>query len=160
LSPLVGRFKGIRLNRAGVCLEYDVAGSFGQEWGRARMAQGQPVVQRCFRLERVPRPFWLLLGGASSVVAAPLRFFPASKYRPDGAPEAQLALEPDGLRVVRVPASEGPVEFSITIGTGPSLETWELSPAEDADTRPERRWPQTLTTRGALSRASDAYVID
>src|SRR5713226_5841725 len=62
LSPSTGQFKALRLIQSGVSLEYEVAGGRVVEWVEARLEDGQRVVQRSVRLEKVPQAFCVILG--------------------------------------------------------------------------------------------------
>ena len=62
MPTAAGRFRAVRLAAEGVRLEYEVAGVLVVERVMARMVDGQPVVERRFRLERVPQSLWLMVG--------------------------------------------------------------------------------------------------
>ena len=160
LSPSAGRFKAVRLTRDGVCLEYEVAGALVNEWVEARTEREQPVVQRRFRLERAPRPLWLVLGRRPARRADQPDLTITLSAPVYGRPGAALLQEPDGLRAVRLQPGEKPVEFSVAMGFGPSVKTWDRSADARARAPAATRWPQIVTTRGNTSAMSNAYVVD
>ena len=123
------------------------------------MVEGQPVVQRRFDLN-ASRGNSGWSWRSSSEVAERLKFSVTARDATNGSPAAELLVEPGGSRVVRVSPSEGPVEFSVAMGIGPSVEASNPSRGSNTVTKAERRWPQVLTTRGALSQAQDAYAVD
>jgi len=154
-----GRFKAVRLTRNGVCLEYEVAGAFVREWVEARRENGHQLVQRHFRLEGAMQPLWLLLGRRPSGPGEQLKIAIASGDL-DGTPAAKHVEQPDGLLTVRVRRSAKPVEFRVAMGFTPSVNTWQTSRDANTDAPPAVRWPETITTRGALSSANEAYAVD
>lgn len=160
LSPSAGRFKAIRMTHDGCCLEYSVAGASLREWVEASVVKEQPIVQRRFHLERVPQPLWLVLGNCPDSVAEQVTFRLVVGGSAGHQPAVELINAPDGLRAVRVPASDGPVEFTVAMGTRASIEAWRASSAERRIEPPNKLWSSTLTTRALLSRARDAYVVD
>jgi hypothetical protein len=68
--------------------------------------------------------------------------------------------QPDGLLAVRIGPSANPVKFRVAIGLGPVVQTWEGPRGADADAPAASRWPEAVTTRGVMSVAKDAYVVD
>jgi len=159
LPTTAGRFKAIRLLQGGVCLEYEVAGASVSEWVTARAEEGRPVVQRRFRVTRVPQTLWLLLGRKSSNNAESLKMV-LSADRVARKAVAERAEQADGLLVVRVHPSEKAVEFTVAFGKGTEPKTWAQNALEDRAQVPSTRWPQTVTTHATLSGAKDAYVVD
>ena len=157
LLATAGQFKAVRLTRNGVCLEYEVTGTFVREWVEARREEGQPVVQRRFRLEGAAQPLWLILGRRPAGAAQDLKIEMAADEL-DGVPLARWIEQPDGLLTVRVRRSDKPVEFRVAMGLTPTLKAWRSDP--NADAPPSVRWPQTITTRGVLASAQQSYVVD
>jgi hypothetical protein len=150
LLPSAGRFKAVRLTQDGFSLEYEVAWASVHEWMEARMVEGQPVVQRRIRLERVPRQFWLVLGRSSSEVAERLKFSVTARDATNGSPAAELLVEPDGSRAcVSSLQKSGRVQCGDgwTLGEHGTLRPpVTLRPPGDAGRK-------VLTTRGVLSQA-------
>src|SRR5580765_2065195 len=159
LPASAGRFKAVRLTRNGVCLEYEVPGASVREWVEARREGDQPVVQRRFRLESAAQPLWLILGRRSSGAAESLKIAIFSSDL-NGAPAAERIEQPDGLLAVRVRRSNKPVEFRVAMGLTPTVKSWDGPNEGNADAPPAVRWSQTITTRGVLSSAHEAYVVD
>lgn len=157
LPATAGRFQALRLTEGAVCLEYDVAGLPVREWVEARLENGERVVQRHFRLERVPHSLWLLVGQRPSQ-ATPRIALSLEVDNPNERRAAELMERADGLFVAHVRPEQQPVEFRVVIGLGREGKPWP-SPRE-AGAPPVARWPETLTTRGTLSSATDAYVVD
>ena len=122
-----------------------------------RLHAGERVFQRRFRLEPTPQTRWLILGRPptrpSSSFAAVLTVDRAEK-----GVGIELIRQPDGLQVVRVPASRESTEFRVAMGWGSEVKTWET--ASESDRSATHRWPQELTTRGSLSSGTGAYVVD
>ena len=117
LPPAGGRFKAIRLTRAGVSLEYEVAGSGIQEWLEASLENQRAVVQRQFRVDRAAQPLWLILGRTSSnQVVNVVLSLPSAKRTVE-------LIEENGLFVAHIFPSQKPVEFSVRIGAGVKRET-------------------------------------
>ena len=159
LPRSAGQFKAIHLVAGGVRLEYDVVGAPVNEWVTARVAEGRPVVQRRFRLERVPRPLWLVLGRKSSPEAKGLNLVLAAEQVADRSVAEQR--EPvDGLLAVRVHPSETPVEFQLAMGMGAVVKTWRPTRDDREQAPPPARWLQTVKTHATLSIAKSAYVVD
>ncbi len=145
IDPTSGQFRAVRLAGAGVMLEYTVGGASVRELVEARLVQGQPVVQRRFRIEGAAGPLWLLLGRKAPKLAVAV----------DNPAAAEISELAGGLAALRVRASAQPVEFTVAAGFGSGV-----SPGKEALAAPAARWPQTLATKGTLSAAKDAYVVD
>src|SRR6266571_242483 len=157
LSPSAGRFKAVRLIQSGVSLEYEVADTRVVEWVEARLHEGQRVVQRRFRLEKVPHPLWLILGRRPATLARNLRLdFTATQTR--SGPAAEYLDGPDGLLLVCVHRSAKPIEFQVALGLTNAVKCWAKPPATVAPA--PARWTQTVRTRGVISDAKEAYVLD
>src|SRR6266568_1389061 len=157
LSPSAGRFKAVRLIQSGVSLEYEVADTRVVEWVEARLHEGQRVVQRRFRLEKVPHPLWLILGRRPATLARNLRLdFTATQTR--SGPAAEYLDEPDGLLLVCVHRSAKPIEFQVALGLTNAVKCWARPPGAAAPA--PARWPQTVRTRGLMSATKEAYVLD
>ncbi len=162
IYPSAGRFRAVRLTQAGLCLEYEVAGAFVSEWVESQMQIGKPVVQRWFRLTNVKQPIWLILGQRPSF----------GKERPrivlntDNTSDKRLArlvgvdVKSNGPVAVRVEASGKPIEFRVAMGMPRAVTTWDRPRVANSEATAPSRWPQTVTTRGTLSSAKDAYVVD
>ena len=159
LSASAGRFKAVRLTKRGVCLEYGVTGASVREWVEARREEGQPVVQRRFRLEGAGQPLWLILGRRSSGVVENLKIA-IDTADLDNTPAAECIEQPDGLLAVRVRRADKPIEFRVAMGLNPAVKGWNGTREANADTPPAVRWSQTITTHGVLSSAKEAYVVD
>jgi mono/diheme cytochrome c family protein len=159
LTPSAGRFKTLRLTQSGIRLEYEVAGVSVSESVEARLEDGQPVVQRHFRVERVPQTLWLILGRAPSAVVGTLQVSLTSDSV-GGKPAAERLEEPNGLLTVRLQASEKAVEFRVAMGSIPGVKTWETPRGASAELPPNTRWPQTVSTRGTVATGKDAYVVE
>ncbi|MCI0536560.1 MAG: c-type cytochrome [Verrucomicrobiales bacterium] len=157
LDPAAGQFKAIRLTRDGACLEYEVAGARVREWVQTDLQNGECVFQRSFRLDRAPQTLWLILGRAPLDEAS--RFSVSLEVIQPGRGSAiKLVKQPDGLWVVRLEPFQEQIEFSVAMGRASAVRTWGVPGA--ADMPALTRWPQTLTTRGSLSPATNAYVVD
>src|SRR5207247_828168 len=125
----------------------------------ARRLEGQPVVQRCFRLEGAAQPLWLILGRMPSAAVDNLKIAIVSSDF-DSAPVVKRIEQPDGLLAVRVGRSNKPVEFRVAMGLTPTVKGWDEPKEANANARPSVRWSQTITTCGVLSPAHEAYVVD
>ncbi len=159
IPPSLGRFNALRLTRRGARIEYEAGGAPVGESLESRLEKGQPVVQREFRLEKTPRPLWLILGRRPPGKGDRFKIdFTAS--RTGEKPSASLVEEPDGLLVARIEPSEQPVWFRVAIGKAPSVATWEAGDGAGSDDTPALRWPQVLTTRATLSTSREAYIVD
>ncbi len=159
LPPTMGQFKAVRLLQGGVCLDYEAGGAPIREQVGARLETGQPVIQRHFRLEKVPQPLWLILGGKPADGAEGLKVEFASDRDGEKPPAAHLEVH-DGLYVVRVASSTEPVGFEVALGHTSATKPWPQAAVVVPDPPPPARWPQSVTTRGRLSASPDAYVVD
>jgi len=157
IDPALGRFRAVRQTRNGVCLEYEVAGALVREWIEARMVNDLPVVQRSFRLERVPQPLTLVIGRLQTNALNPVRVSLDSS-RIDRLPDAAFATSTEGLVTAMLRQNVNPVEFRIACSFRTTPETWS-GPQGDAQT-PAARWPQPFTTSAKLSSSNSAYVVD
>lgn len=159
LAPAVGRFNALRQTRSGVCLEYAAAGSSVRERMRGYSRNGQHVFERYFRLDHVPRSLWLILGHRPQSERDRIKIS-LDVARP-GVPSAVILVErPDGMLAAHLKPSRGPIEFRVTAGTIAPTKTWEVPHGPEADAPPPARWEKTLLTRGRLSPATNAYVVD
>jgi mono/diheme cytochrome c family protein len=95
----------------------------------------------------------MLLAVATRIEGAPVRL---SLHAPDGT--AQLD-ETGPVTCVRLAPQAKPLEFSLWMDRdgGSPVATTSKSPLPN---RPGPRWPQVVTTRGTLSAAKDAFVVD
>src|SRR6266487_2467900 len=145
LSASAGRFKAVRLTKNGVCLEYGVTGASVREWVEARREEGQPVVQRRFRLEGAGQPLWLILGRRSSGVVKNLKIA-IDTADLDNTPAAECIEQPDGLLAVRVRRADKPIEFRVAMGLNHAVKGWNNGTREaNPDAPPAVRWSQTIT---------------
>lgn len=158
LPKAVGQFQAVRLTPAGLCLEYEVAGALVKEWVEARLDGGRSVVQRRFRLERVPQPLWLVLGRGPRSIAERLHVDIAAAQT-GGRAGAALQTRPDGLLLVRVEPSQRPVEFRVAIGASAEVKAGKSASA-NIDVTPAQRWQAAVTTHATLATAPEAYVVD
>lgn len=157
LPGSMGQFKAVRLTQRGLRLEYEVIGASVSEWVESQVVGGRPQVQRRFRIEGVRQPLWLMLGQPATNATLPLQLRLLADQ-----PDAGLVVEreePDGVAKVRVMPSAGPIEFRIVMAMKMPEEKWP-DPVIGADAPKGRRWPQPTITRGKLSTANDAYVVD
>src|SRR5439155_13014771 len=159
LSPAAGRFNAVRLTKGGVCLEYEVAGVPVREWLEARSDKGERAMQRRFRIEPTAQTLWLILGKKPKSEIAPVNV--ALAVSAPGIPQAvELVEQPDGLFLAHVYPSREPIEFRVAIGLSSRVKSWEIPRDAPADAPAPPRWSQTLMTRGAISSATNAYVVD
>jgi glucose/arabinose dehydrogenase/mono/diheme cytochrome c family protein len=150
LAREYGRFAAVRLTDNGVVLEYDVRGTPIEERIAARPLGSSRVVERQFRVGR--RDSALVLAVGQRPAAAGVMHVDVA-----GSSSATLQREADGLMAVRVEAGQTPVEFSVAVSAG------AVPAAASSFTHaaaPQRRWPQTVTTQGAMSPSTDAFVVD
>ncbi|MBI1178583.1 c-type cytochrome [bacterium] len=159
LSESMGRFRAIHLTAGGARLDYDVAGAHVSEWVESREENGQPVVQRRFRLSNVPQTLWLMLGRRPDSLADQLKLTLSSDQF-DGRPAAELNDDPQGICTVKINPTTSPVEFQVAISTGSDVKTWSSATESRSDALPAARWPETLTTQAVLAPATNTYVVD
>jgi Domain of unknown function (DUF6797) len=156
IDPALGRLNAVRMAAGGTRLEYVVAGASVLEWVDARLQNDRPVIQRRFQLTGVKRPLWLIVGRhpQSQITLT------VTGGLVDGNALAARVDQPDGVLAVRVSPSASPVEFQATLSLGPL--TVPSGAGNDSAAAPpaSTRWPQTVVTRGVLSSAASAYVID
>lgn len=153
-----GRFKAVRLTERGVCLEYEVNGASVREWLESRLTNGQREVQRSFRVERVRKPLWLVLGrqasGGTNQLHTLLLAEQNSRKR-----LVTVVEETRGFTAVRVAASRKPIEFSVVMGMS---ETPADRKSGNAVTKAPAsiRWPQSVITKAKLSPNDESFVLD
>src|SRR6266850_7219715 len=119
LAESLGRFKALQLTDRGVCLEYEVSGVLVREWIESQIVNGQAQVERRFRLERVRRPLWLVLGQSPNGAKRFRTVLLASQA--DGKFFLEESEEANGLAKVRIGPCARPVEFAVVVGTNPQL---------------------------------------
>jgi mono/diheme cytochrome c family protein len=149
LAREYGHFRGVRLTPGGVVLEYDVNGTPIEERLVARTHGLTVVVDRQFRVGRRDAPL-LLVVGARPTASGPLHAVVTGSNLATAGRDAEAF-------VVRVSGGTAPIAFTVSIGPeapGGTPGSFETSPP------PPARWPGTVTTRGTLSTAGGAYVVD
>lgn len=159
LPESLGRFKAVELTAQGARLEYEAAGTRIQEWITSRRSHGHVSVQRRFRLEKVERPLWLLLGRWPSNQVRPLQIVLLGSQ---SARTAQKIIpDSSGLAKLRIARSDAPIELVVRLGASPDTTptSTEETVASSAPS-PSLHWPESLTTKGRLSTSTNAYVID
>jgi mono/diheme cytochrome c family protein len=149
------KFKAIRVLKNGVILEYEIDGNSIQERMESRVVDGEPVVQRSFRLARVTKPLLLVVGqrpasakGRLSLALTTTTVGVAGLFEPE-----------PGLHVLQVNHSSDPVEIRLAVGLvgqDHSVQTWQPASEDSA----ALRWPTVLDTAGTVSTNADAYVVD
>jgi glucose/arabinose dehydrogenase/mono/diheme cytochrome c family protein len=145
-----GHFSAVRMTTEGVVLEYAVNGTSIEERVVARPQGAGVVVERQFRVGRRTSLLTLVVGHRPPN-AAPVHTVVA------GSNLVALDREPDGLMLVRVRSGQDPIAFTVAMSPdGPPTVPGTFAPAQAA----QARWPQTVTTRGALATSKEAYVVD
>jgi mono/diheme cytochrome c family protein len=148
-------FKAVRLGAGGVVLEYNVADTAIEEWityrrrspGDSADGSGEPpVVQRNFRIAPGKEPLVLVLAKNGVSTAS----FASSS-------SSVAVSEGEHAWSARVPAREQAVEFAIAMSKSAAPQPAGVAPRPG---RQAARWSQTVTTKPALSTATDAYVMD
>ena len=163
LPSALGQFKAVRLVQGGVRLEYEAAGAPVRERVEAQLESGQPVIQRHFRLEKVPQPLWLIVGGKPVTGQEGLKIEFASNRV---AGEAPVSGTRSGKSKRPVCGEGFPVKSTGRIPSRPRVRLTGKALAgvwthrHLPDSPPPARWPQILTTTGQLSSSHDAYVVD
>jgi glucose/arabinose dehydrogenase/mono/diheme cytochrome c family protein len=149
LAREYGRFTAVRLVAGGVILEYDVRGTAIEERIVARPQDAGSVVERQFRVGRRESALVLAVGQRPAAAGA-------LHAAVSGSPAVTLQRGADGLLAVRVAPGQASVEFSVAMSAAATPVAAAFAPAPAAQVR----WPQTVTTQGVLSAASDAFVVD
>ena len=149
IDPKQGRFKGLHVTANGVRLDYEVAHVPVSEWLEASGDDNGTVVQRRFHIAPFQQPLWLLLGQRPKDGSGEIHFVASD-------PNCALLERPDGLHVARLQPSMIPLEFSVAM----SLDGQKAPRPPGIDKQVHQRWPQSVTTKAALSTSSNAYVID
>ncbi|MEA3209716.1 MAG: hypothetical protein QOE70_2773 [Chthoniobacter sp.] len=155
LPPELGRFRAVRLTKAGASLEYDAGSARVHESWTAEEIDGTPVITRRIRCEQVEKPLLIILG--RDPAGGPRL---SVKLSPAGAAEL---FESAGAWSVRVKPSPQPIEFQIALAPETEVAPKNSPPppaATDADAPAPPRWPQEITTVGKRSESADAYVVD
>lgn len=149
LPEALGRLKALRLVRDGVVLEYTVAGTDVREWMTAGSYDGIATIERHFDLAPTDKTLWLIPGVKKGDAALSVGAQPGVSLKVEAVADAWA---------VHVPSHRVPLQFCVVMaekGPAPSV-----SPRPVPSDPPARRWPQTITTRVALSKATDAFVVD
>lgn len=145
-----GHFIGVRLTTSGVVLEYAVNGTPIEERVVARVQDSGGVVERQFMVGPRATPMTLAVGQRPQG-GSPFHGFVT------GSDIATFGTEDDGLMVVRIGPGEDRAAFTVAM----SPDRAPTAPGVLATTTPApARWPQTVTTRGALATTPGAYVVD
>ncbi|HCR28859.1 MAG TPA: hypothetical protein DIV79_02425 [Opitutae bacterium] len=148
LSDSQGRFQAIQLIEDGVVLEYIVRSAIVREQWESSLRSGQPIVER--HLEIGPSGQSLsLVAGISNDAGITLTAGDRSR--------ATLSKE-QSRWVVRVPASQTATRFALAISLASNPP--KNPPRQLTLKPPPLRWPEKVTTRGRLSNADNAYVVD
>ncbi|HVY72124.1 MAG TPA: DUF6797 domain-containing protein, partial [Verrucomicrobiae bacterium] len=161
LPASVGRFKAVRLTKAGAVLDYEVAGTSVSESITSAIHEGEFVVTRRFHLDEHARPLRLLLGNDAPPGQKSPGF--SSITQPEsGGPGLLTAIKgPGGAWVVSVPSATTPTEFSVRIASIAKVAVPRSESRFDHITASApARWPQVLTTHGTLSPATNSFVVD
>ncbi len=158
IDPKLGQFKAVRLVEDGVILEYTILGARVQERITTRKEGENIAVGRAFKFERVPQTLCLALGKRVTEVGNRSFIYVAGA---DGKSEVAAKVVPrdDGLLTVLVDASSQSVSFQVTMSLSGAGQIWATRFAPEVKA-PRVRWPQTVTTSAALSKSTEAYVLD
>jgi hypothetical protein len=156
LSREQGRFQAINLSAAGACLRYTVRGATVEELITALPAAEGQGIRRTFRVGPASVPL-LLVVGLKPRLQSPLSVSVAHAS-PDNAAEI---VTDENAWVVRVPSRKDPAVFRVTISqNGPPRPATFTKFPEDTGKPAPALWPQSVVTRGTLSKTTGAYVID
>ncbi len=162
MDTAVGQFKAVRFTGTpggGVILEYTVAGARVQEWIAQRMDEGRPVILRWFRLERVDKPLWLVLGKRPTSEKDRLNLKMISPPV-DGESRVMRADQPDFTVSLKVKPSTKRVDIYCYLSVGPGRQDWKGIIQYPFNQPASARWTETVTTKGELSSSKEAFVID
>jgi hypothetical protein len=136
------RFKGHYKHRDRVVLRYTVYGAEVHELPAFASTKGQPQFQRKITVERCSKDLFVAVADGNVQVSV------------DG--DAVRALNSNGTSLVRVPAHEQPLTFTVSIGSDTRLAV--PNPQELTKGGPPL-WPETLATRGRVG-FGGPYVVD
>lgn len=164
LSRAEGRFRAIRLSAAGACLSYSAQGVAIEEQVTAIPTAEGKGIRRTFRVDPTKTPLLLAVGlkrQANSAVTVSIDNDNNASSRA-GAGAGAVLVDDANAWLVRVPPHGKTMMFRVTIsreGTAAPAATFSGFTAATEKAAPSL-WPQSVTTRGTLSRAGGAYVID
>lgn len=144
-----GRFKGIRTTDQGVTLEYFAANTLVRETFLVSDYQGQAVVERHFEIGPSSQSLSIVLGLKANGGVA-LGQNPSTSV-------AKL-VEEQSRWVVRLPSHKSTVSFCVSFTEkGPAP---QIVPRSIPTEPPSLRWPESVSTKPALSNENAAYVVD
>ena len=144
-----GQFTGLQVSASELRLDYHVAHVPVSEWLEARRDDNGTVVQRNFRIAPFKEPLLLVLGQRPKSLGGEIHLVASN-------PKCELLEWSDGLHYARLQPSVTPLEFSVAM----SLNGQKAPSPAAVVGEVHKRWPQSVTTRAALSTSSNAYVID
>ncbi len=159
LPPYWGRLRSVVPSPDGVVLDYDVAGARVREWLEARRVDGRVAFQRRFWMERVPEELTLVVGQTAGELETWVRTELTVSQPGNKAPGVEWFENPDKIRCVRLAPKNTPVEFAVTTSLDGVVAAWGLG-GNNRLPRVDRRWPESVVTRGELSKSREAYVVD
>lgn len=159
LPPYWGRLRSVAPLSDGVVLDYDVAGARVREWLGVRRVDGRAAFQRRFWMERVPETLTLVVGQTAGELKTRVRTELTVSQHGDGANGVEWFENPDKIRCVRLAPRKTSVEFAVTTSLDGVVAAWGLD-GNHRLPRVDRRWPETVVTRGELSKNREAYVVD
>jgi cytochrome c2 len=159
VDPSLGRFRGLRVTKGGVCLEYSVGPAAVRERMTAVRQSGKPVLVRWFDIDPSPVASTLILSRQPADANSPDHV--AVAVAADGNENLVHAGETTDLIYLTVEAHAAPLKFKVGLTSGsrpPLIDELALPPGVDAS--PAALWPQTLSTQGTLAPNHGAYVVD
>jgi len=157
LTPDLGQFRGLKMTREGVRLDYTVGGTPVHEWMRASGTGPTRRVERRFRVSPSPQPLLLVVARITKATTQPgfVRILGEAEAR-----SVQLRQEPEAWTVQVAPHTE-PVEFVVALHpeeAGGQTKANDL--LADYDAPASTRWPEEVVTQGVLANAAEAFVVD
>jgi glucose/arabinose dehydrogenase/mono/diheme cytochrome c family protein len=162
LSETAGRFKAIRLVRAGTVLEYTAGGADVREWITVSGSSSRPVLERHIDVAASTEPLWLVLGFTTPETSLAVASSPAGSAVLEQLPFTPQTAGTKGsdhmVHAVRVAPHTSRIAFCVSLtkeGAAPTIQPRAI-PTEVAPVR----WPQQVTTHIKQSTAHDAYVVD
>ncbi|HEY0455357.1 MAG TPA: DUF6797 domain-containing protein [Verrucomicrobiae bacterium] len=149
LAPEVGHFQALRQTAEGLCLEYAIGETAIQQWFTSALENGSPRLVSKLIVQPHSKNLILVLGK----LPAQLDFRVETDSDTDKPLVSQFST-PEGMLALRLRPDNAALQFRFALGK----QLIDVPPISKLPLN--KRWPETVVTKGALSRAPNAFVVD
>ena len=169
LDAKVGRFRGVRTTKDGVCLEYEIAGVLLRDWFGTDDTGS--IVGRLLEVAPSKQTLCLALSGNDFSLEETLKKIPKEKadafrekYKKENISELKHGLFKlggmmDAMHFMTIWPHDKEVAVQFTLYPSSAVLV-DLAMQKPDDAVKNKNWPQTVTTKASLSTAKGAYVVD